>query len=65
MHGQWETRHKEIWKYGSETFADGEGWRGWSKKESGDLQIEKCWRSGVEKASRRALGGKRMGVCGG
>lgn len=38
---------------------------GWSKKESGDLQTEKRWRSAVEKVRRRALGGRRMGTCGG
>lgn len=35
--------------------------RDWSKKESEDLQTEKCWRSTAEKVSRRALAGKRMG----
>lgn len=39
--------------------------RRWSKKESGDLEIEKCWRSGVEKVSRRSLGAKRTGARGG
>lgn len=24
---------------------------GWNKKESGDLQVEKCWSSGVDKVS--------------
>lgn len=26
--GQWETRHKEVWKYGSGTFADKDEWKG-------------------------------------
>lgn len=36
MHGQWETMHKEAWKYRWRTFADVKEWRG--------LEQEGIWR---------------------